>query len=280
MAGRARGRKSIFITGAASGMGRETAKLFHSKGWFVGCYDVNMAGLKALEQEIGSDNCVTRRLDVTDKRDFDAAIAEFAEETGGKLDMLFSNAGIGESGWFEDIPYDAAMRVVQVNLIGVINSIYAALPLLKTTQNAMVFITSSSSATYGMPRIAVYSATKHGVKGLTEALSIEFSRFGVRVADTLPGLIDTNILRATPNHSGGPQPGDEEAFHAAAPKKGMFRLMPASSVADCVWAAYHSDRLHWYVPPEIRMLDIMKALAPRFTRAQIAKRVLAVFGKD
>ena len=280
MAGKARGRKSIFITGAASGMGRETAKLFHSKGWFTGCYDVNADGLKTLEQEIGTDNCVTRRLDVTDKRDFDAAVAEFAAETGGKMDMMFSNAGIGEGGWFEDIPYDAAMRVVNVNLIGVINSIYAALPLLKATPNSMVFITSSSSATYGMPRIAVYSATKHAVKGLTEALSIEFSRFGVRVADTLPGLIDTNILRATPNHSGGPQMTDDEQFHAAAPKKGMFRLLPATLVAECVWNAYQSDTLHWYVPPEIRWLDVLKAIAPRFTRAQIKKRVLAVFGSD
>ena len=121
MAGRARGRKSIFITGAASGMGRETAKLFHSKGWFIGTFDVNLDGLKTLEQEIGSDNCMTRRLDVTDKRDFDAAVAEFGAETGGKMDMLFSNAGIGEGGWFEDVPYEAAMRVVNVNLIGVIN---------------------------------------------------------------------------------------------------------------------------------------------------------------
>jgi len=281
MAGKARGRKSIFITGAASGMGRETAKLFHSKGWFTGCFDVNVDGLKTLEQEIGADNCLTRRLDVTDKRDFDAAVAEFAAETGGKMDMLFSNAGIGESGWFEDIPYDAAMRVVSVNLIGVINSIYAALPLLKATPNSMAFITSSSSATYGMPRIAVYSATKHAVKGLTEALSIEFSRFGVRVADTLPGLIDTNILRTTPNRSNDRAvPQSVSELEALAPKKGMFRLMPATSVAQCVWNAYHSDQLHWYVPPEIRFLDVMKALAPRFTRAQIKKRVLAVFGTE
>ena len=60
MAGKARGRKSIFITGAASGMGRETAKLFAGKGWFVGAYDVNTDGLKTLEQEIGADNCMTR----------------------------------------------------------------------------------------------------------------------------------------------------------------------------------------------------------------------------
>lgn len=226
MAGRARGRKSIFITGAASGMGRETAKLFHAKGWFIGAYDVNAEGLKGLEQEIGSDNCIAGRLDVTNKPDFDAAIAAFGEETGGKMDMLFANAGIGESGWFEDVPYEATLRLIQVNLIGVINSIYAALPLLKAVPNSLAFITSSSSATYGMPRIAVYSATKHGVKGLTEALSVEFARHKVRVADVLPGLIDTAILRSTPNRSGDAAKPTEEEFYANAPKSGMFRLTP------------------------------------------------------
>jgi NAD(P)-dependent dehydrogenase (short-subunit alcohol dehydrogenase family) len=277
MSGKARGRKSIFITGAASGMGRETAKLFHAKGWFVGAYDLNTDGLKTLEQEIGYDNCITGRLDVTSKPDFDAAVAAFGEETGGKMDMLHSNAGIGESGWFEDVPFEAAMKVVQVNFIGVIASIYAALPLLKATPNSLVFITSSSSATYGMPRIAVYSATKHGVKGLTEALSVEFSRFGVRVADVLPGLIDTAILRNTPNRTGDQPKLDEKEFYANVPKKGMFRLMPASSVAECAWAAYHSDKLHWYVPPDIRRIDVLKALFPNFMRKQIAKQLLGGF---
>jgi NAD(P)-dependent dehydrogenase (short-subunit alcohol dehydrogenase family) len=278
MIGKARGRKSIFITGAASGMGRATATLFHGKGWFVGAFDVNTDGLKTLEQELGSDNCFTRRLDVTSKPDFDATMAAFAEETGGKMDLLFSNAGIGESGWFEDVPFEQAMRVIQVNLIGVVASLYCALPLLKATPGSLAFITSSSSATYGMPRIAIYSATKHAVKGLTEALSVEFARHGVRVADVLPGLIDTNILRATPNRSGDRAAPSEEEFYKNAPKKGMFRLMPASAVAECVWAAYHSERLHWYVPKEIGWIDTMKALAPRFTRNQIKKRVLSVFG--
>ena len=279
MAGKARGRKSIFITGAASGMGRETAKLFHDKGWFVGAYDVNTEGLATLAQEIGNDNCHTMRLDVTKKEDFDTAIKAFGEETDGKMDMLHSNAGIGESGWFEDIPFEAAMRVVQINFIGVIASIYAALPLLKNTKNSLVFITSSSSATYGMPRIAVYSATKHGVKGLTEALSVEFARFGVRVADVLPGLIDTAILRNTPNRTQDRAKPTEDEFYANAPKKGMFRLMPASAVAECAWAAYHSDQLHWYVPKDIRRIDILKALVPNFMRNQIKKQMLGgLFG--
>jgi NAD(P)-dependent dehydrogenase (short-subunit alcohol dehydrogenase family) len=280
MTGRARGRKSIFITGGASGMGRETAKLFAEKGWFVGAYDVNEAGLQALQQELGSDNCIIGKLDVTSKPAFDEAIVKFGEETGGTMDLLFSNAGIGASGWFEDVPYEAAMRVVQVNFIGVLNSIYAALPLLKKAKNSLVFITSSSSATYGMPRIAVYSATKHAVKGLTEALSVEFKRHGIRVADVLPGLIDTAILRGTPNRTGDAPKPTEEEFYANAPKKGMFRLTPPKAVAECVYEAYDSDVLHWYVPKEIGRIDILKALAPRFTRNMIGKSVGQIMSSE
>lgn len=280
MSGKARGRKSIFITGGASGMGRATAQLFVGKGWFVGAYDVNANGLATLEQEIGSDNCVTGVLDVTSNAEFDGSIAKFAEETDGRLDLLFSNAGVGESGWFEDIPYEATMRVVQVNLVGVLNSIYSALPLLKQTPNSLIFITSSSSATYGMPRIAVYSATKHAVKGLTEALSIEFARLGVRIADVLPGLIDTSILRTTPNRSGDRAQPSEDELYASAPKKGMFRLMPASSVAETVWQAYHSNKLHWYVPAEVAWIDRIKGFAPEYMRTQISRRIGALFGSE
>ncbi|MDE2462347.1 MAG: SDR family oxidoreductase, partial [Alphaproteobacteria bacterium] len=269
IAGKARGRKSIFITGAASGMGRQTARLFRQQDWFVGITDVNREGLRLLEEEIGSENCYAACVDVSDKQALDASLSAFAQETGGKLDLLFANAGIGESGWFEDVPFDATVRLVQVNLIGVIASIYAALPLLKATPGALVFITSSSSATHGMPRIAVYSATKFAVKGLAEALSIEFSRFGVRVADVLPGLIDTAILRNTPNRSGDRSKPSEDVFYATAPKRGMFRLLPPESVAQTVWAAYHKPRrLHWYVPAELVWIDRLKAIFPAFVRGR------------
>ena len=266
-------RQAIFITGAASGMGRETAKLFASKGWFVGATDVNEGGLSTLTQELGREACWTRKLDVTAKADFDAAIAAFAEAAGGRLDLMFNNAGIGESGWFEDVPYEAAMRVVQINFVGAVNGAYAALPWLKKTPNSLLFTTSSSSATYGMPRIAVYAATKHGVKGLTEALSVEWARHGVRVADVLPGLIDTAILRSTPNRSGDAPAVSDEQLQTMAPKKGMFRLMPASSVAECVWRAYHAPKtkLHYYVPEEIAWIDRIKGIAPNFMRGRILK---------
>jgi NAD(P)-dependent dehydrogenase (short-subunit alcohol dehydrogenase family) len=272
------GRKSIFITGAASGIGRATALLFAQTGWFVGAFDVNQPGLASLTQEIGSDNCITGRLDVTSKQNFEEAVAAFGAETGGTMDVLYNNAGIGESGWFEDVPYDAAMRVVQVNFIGVLTGIYTALPLLKATKNSLCFTTSSSSATYGMPRLAVYSATKHAVKGLTEALSVEFARHGIRVADTLPGLIDTAILRMTPNRSEGRTTDETETLLANAPKKGPFRLMPPSAVAEAVYAAYGSDKLHWYVPPEIAWIDRIKGFAPELMRKRIKATVRGITG--
>ena len=249
-------------------MGRETAKLFAAEGWFVGATDVAEEGLKTLHAELGDERCLARRLDVTDKTDYDAAIAEFSEATGGRLDLLFNNAGIGEGGWFEDVPLEAALRVVQVNLVGVLNGIYAALPLLKATPNSLCFTTSSSSATYGIPRLAVYSATKHAVKGLTEALSLEFERHDVRVADVLPGLIDTPLLDGTRNWS-----GDEPALPKEnAAKEGPFRLMPARSVAECVWSAYHTpETLHWYVPEEIRGIDQAKGASPEAVRDQIRR---------
>jgi len=266
--------KSIFITGAASGMGREGARLFHSNGWRVGAIDRNIDGLDALTRELGADRLWTRAVDVTDKAAFHSALADFcAGNPGGGLDMMWNNAGIGHSGWLEDVPYDDAMRIVDVNFKAVLTGAYLSLPYLKKSPDSLMFSTSSSSATYGMPQLAVYSATKHAVKGLTEALSVEWRRHGVRVADVLPGLIETAILTTTPNHSGGgSEPIPMAEIRARAPKRGMFRLMPASSVAEAAWRAYHHrTRLHWYVPASIRWIDRIKGLSPELMRGRIVK---------
>jgi NAD(P)-dependent dehydrogenase (short-subunit alcohol dehydrogenase family) len=266
--------KSVFITGAGSGMGREGAKLFHSHGWRVGAVDRSADGLAALRTELGAERVWTREIDVTDKAALDSALADFcADNVGGGLDMMWNNAGIGESGWFEDVPHEAAMRLIEVNYKAVVTGAYSALPYLKKTPGSLMFSTSSSSGTYGMPRIAVYSSTKHAVKGLTEALSVEWHRHGVRVADVLPGLIDTAILTSTRNHSDdGAAAISADELRASAPKKGLFRLMPASSVAQAAWQAYHHPkRLHWYVPKSIRLIDLLKGVSPEFVRARIVK---------
>ena len=274
--------KSIFITGAGSGMGREGAKLFHANGWRVGAVDRNDDGLAALSQELGSERLWTRAVDVTDKAALDSALADFcAANPGGGLDMMWNNAGIGESGWFEDVPYEAAMRVVEVNFKAVLTGAYGSLPYLKKTPGSLMFSTSSSAGTYGMPRIAVYSSTKHAVKGLTEALSVEWHRHGVRVADVLPGLIDTAILTTTTNHSDDMGSTSADDIRASAPKKGLMRLMPASSVAEAAWQAYHNPkRLHWYVPKSIRMIDLLKGLSPELVRGRIVKALPGLMPKQ
>ncbi len=275
--------KSVFITGAGSGMGREGAKLFHAKGWRVGAVDRNEEGLAELSDRLGTERLWIRGIDVTDKAALDAALADFCGgNAGGGLDMMWNNAGIGESGWFEDVPYEAAMRVVDVNFKAVLAGAYGALPYLKMAPGSLMFSTSSSAGTYGMPRLAVYSATKHAVKGLTEALSVEWQRHGVRVADVLPGLIDTAILTTTPNHSEPDRPKmSAEELRAGAPRKGLFRLMPASSVAEAAWQAYqHPTRLHWYVPKSIRWIDRIKGLSPELMRNRIVKSLPAIMPKQ
>lgn len=252
-----RGRKSIFITGAASGMGRATAVRFAREGWFVGAFDVDVEGLNALKVEIGEDAGLFGSLDVTDPAAYAAAIDIFSQATGGTLDLMFNNAGIGVEGLFDEVPWEELMRVVNVNLLGVMIGIRAATPLLKATPGALCLTNSSSSSIWGTDGIAVYSATKHAVRGLTEALSVEFRRFGLRAADLLPGLIDTPLLG--------------EGMRALATPDGMWRLVPPEEVAEAVLAAYHGDQVHWYVPAELKEFDLMATSAPEMVRDERAR---------
>ena len=252
------GRKSILITGAASGIGRATALLFAQHGWFVGACDVSQPGLAALEAQIGAGAGLFQVLDVSDRAAFAAAAESFGAATGGTLDLLFNNAGIGIGGLFDELAWDDVMRIVSVNFLGVMIGIQAAMPLLRATPGALCLTTSSSSAIWGTGGIAVYSATKHAVKGLTEALSVEFKRCGLRAADLQPGLIDTPIL--------------PDALRAMAPPDGMWRLVPPAEVAQAVWSAYHSDQLHWYVPHELKDFALQVAQFPEQVRDERAKQ--------
>lgn len=248
--------KSIFITGAASGMGRATALLFASRGWFVGAFDVDVAGLETLKTEIGPDNGLLLELDVTDQLAFEAAFDQFGSITGGTLDLMFNNAGTAVGGFLDEMDWDDIMKVVNVNFLGVMIGIRAAMPLLKATPGALCLTTSSSSSIWGTPGISVYSATKHAVRGLTEALSVELKRHGIRAADLLPGLIDTPIL--------------SPALRAMAPPEGMWRLVPPTEVAEAAWAAYHGDKVHWYVPEGLKEFDLEATADPETVREERA----------
>ena len=243
-------QKSIFITGAASGIGRATAELFHEKGWFVGCYDVDADALEDLRQSLG-ERCLTGPLDVRDKEAFDAAMEAFGEQTDGRLDVMFNNAGITAGGYFDDVPFEKIIDIVTVNLIGVLNGTHAAMPLLKQTENSLLFSTASSAAIHSSPGMAVYGATKHAVKGFTQTMSIEMARYGSRASDVMPGIIDTPLWKSSRYVDGKTNSNYEAIPKANANLTDATRTIAPSEVADAVWNAYHGDKVHWYVPADL-----------------------------
>jgi NADP-dependent 3-hydroxy acid dehydrogenase YdfG len=262
-------RKVAFISGAASGIGRATAEFFSARGWWIAAADRNSEGLEKLCDTLGRDHCRSWPLDTRDKAAYDVVISELAEESDGRLDLLFNNAGIAAVGFFEEIPIEESLKIIDVNLIGVINGIYAALPLLKATPGSLCFSTSSSAATFGAPNLAIYTATKFAVKGLTEALAVELSRCDVRVADVLPGVIDTAIFGDSPVFVKGERISLGEGSSAIIPaaEEGPFRMISPDQVAEAVWNCYQGEpRMHWYVPDEIEEIEKAKAASPEKLR--------------
>ncbi|MEO0606873.1 MAG: SDR family oxidoreductase [Pseudomonadota bacterium] len=259
----AKGRKSIFITGAASGIGAETARLFQSRGWFCGLYDIDEAGLAQVAGELGADNCHVAPLDVTRRDDWAAAIGGFSEATGGQMNVLFNNAGIGRHGWFEDIPPEDSDLVVDVNIKGVINGVYAALPLLRETEGARIVNTASTAGVVGSPRLAVYSASKFAVRGLTEALDVELSEIGIRCTSLMPWFIETPILDMGATEGANQKMSDEL-------KAGEQEIYPVSLAAETAWEAAHGKDVHYMAGKRAKQARF----AARFMPGRLKKQIL------
>ena len=255
-------RKAIFITGAGSGMGAATARRFAHQGWFVGAYDVDRDAVADMGDQIGRDRGLFERLDVTDADGFGSAVERFSAATGGRMDILFNNAGVIAHGPFETMAWDMIERIVRVNLLGPMIGVRAALGLLKATPNALCFMTSSASAIFGSGDLVAYSASKHGVRGLTEGLSIELAQYGIRVGDVMPGIIETGMVA--------------EESKPLFPLEGPWRLMPPRAVADAVWQAYHADDeiLHRYVPEELTGYQTIVSSHPDGVRDEARDRYL------
>lgn len=183
--------KTVFITGAAHGIGQATAKRFSSQGWFVGLYDINQEGLDAMLDSADFPNACGQHCDVTQRASIEAALQHFSESTGGRLDLLVNNAGVLSSGKFEDIAPEAHELIVDVNIKGLTNVAQAAFPLLQQTPGATLVNLCSVSSVHGLPLLAVYSASKFYVNGLTEALHMEWAPHDIRVTSVKPPIVNT-----------------------------------------------------------------------------------------
>ena len=185
--------RAVFITGAAAGIGRATALTFAKKGYTVGGYDIDEVGLKGLAEEIQElgGTAIVGHLDVTDPAETAQRVGEFAAAAGDRLDVLINNAGIMLAGPFEDIDVARHLKEVDINTKGVVNGLHAAFPFLRDTANSVVVNLASASAIYGQAELANYSATKFFIRGITEALDIEWHRYGIRVIAMWPLYVQT-----------------------------------------------------------------------------------------
>lgn len=261
---RSNGRKSIFVTGAASGIGAETARHFVRKGWFAGIYDIDTAGLQAIAVELGEENCVSGRLDVRSGEAWSDAIRDFADATGGEMHVLFNNAGIGRHGWFEEIPSGEADAVIDVNLKGVVKGIYAALPLLKATSGARIVNVASTAGFVASPQLAVYAATKFAVRGLTEALDVEFAPLGIKVTCLAPWFVDTPILDI------GQTEGANHKMSDDLEAQGM-KVYPVELAGEGAWQAAHGEKTHYGVGKLADRARFMARFFPGVIRKRLAK---------
>jgi NADP-dependent 3-hydroxy acid dehydrogenase YdfG len=245
--------RTIFITGAASGIGRETALLFSQRGWRVGAVDVDEAGLQKLAAEIGTaEGCWTAQLDVRDYAAWQERIREFGAWSAWRMDALFNCAGIMRMGPFAETPIVEHVRTVEINVIGVMNGIHASLELLKATQDAHVISMGSASAVYGVPDLATYSASKFFVRGLTEALNLELEPHGIWVTDLMPPFVDTPMVRS-------------QTYRAGSLETLGVRLVP-QQIASLVWSAVHNRKVHWVPGAMLKALNYLGGAMPFVSR--------------
>ncbi len=190
--------KTVFITGAASGIGLATARRFATQGWFVGLYDINSDAVEKLAAGEEFAEACAGPCDVTDRGSVEQAIRHFGEKAAGRMDLLVNNAGVLTAGHFEAIDAEAHDAMIRVNVLGLTNVAQHAFPLLRGTPGATLLNLCSVSSVHGVPLLAVYSATKFYVDGLTQALGIEWAEHGIRVLSIKPPFVSTQMVDGIP----------------------------------------------------------------------------------
>jgi NADP-dependent 3-hydroxy acid dehydrogenase YdfG len=249
------------ITGAARGIGRATAEAFLARGMRVAIGDVDFEVASNTASELGP-RTVALPLDVTDRESF-TAFLDGAEEQLGPLDVLVNNAGIMTVGRFIDEDDLSARRMVDINLHGVILGTKLALDRMIPRDRGHIVNISSQAGKFGAPGGATYSATKHAVVGMTEAVRGELRLMGanIDVSYVMPAVVNTEL---------GSGLGDV---------RGVSNLDP-SEVADAIVEALQQGTVDVWVPKSVKRTSLMATLLPRplaegIGRAIKADRVLS-----
>src|SRR5580693_2285082 len=255
------GGQTAAITGAARGIGRATAAALLRQGMRVAIGDVDLDAASRTASELGP-SAVALPLDVTDRDSF-SAFLDAAEEQLGPLDVLVNNAGIMQVGRFIDEDDLTARRMVDINVHGVILGAKLALARMIPRDRGHIVNISSQAGKFGAPGGATYSATKHAVVGLTEAIRGELRLMGahIDVSYVMPAVVNTEL---------------GSGLGAA---RGVSNLEP-TEVADAIVEALQLGTVDVWVPKSVKRMSLMVSLLPRrvgegIGRAIKADRVLA-----
>ena len=236
---------TALVTGAARGIGHATCAALAAEGVRVLLTDIDETAAENAAEALRGSGAEIKpvALDVCDPAAFTDVIAS-AERDGHPVDILVNNAGIMPVGPFLDADPHLEAQQLAINLHGVIHGMRAALPGMLRRRRGHIVNIASTAGVAGIPGAAVYSATKHAVVGLTEAVRREHLRTGVHFTYVLPSLVDTELTRGTRPLRYPP-------------------LVSPSTVADAVVHALHHRAVDVYVPRFVRLLQVLPAVLPR-----------------
>jgi NAD(P)-dependent dehydrogenase (short-subunit alcohol dehydrogenase family) len=189
--------RTVFVTGAARGIGAESARRLAARGANVALAGLEPEELERVARQCGA-NAIAIECDVTDRDALDAAVAAAGERFGG-IDVVIANAGIAPVGMTRSIDPRAFERALDVNLLGVWRTVRACLPHV-IEREGYVLVVASLAAAMHVPGMAAYSASKAGAEAFANALRIEVKPFGVDVGVAYFSFIDTDLVRGADAH--------------------------------------------------------------------------------
>lgn len=229
--------KTIFITGASSGMGKATAKYFQQKNWNV------IATMRdpSKETELTDlDNVTVLPLDVTDVKQIEDTVAKAIAIH--PVDVVFNNAGYGLMGAMEALTDEQIMKELNTNLIGVMRVTHAFIPHFRERKGGVFISTTSMGGLLAFPLHSIYHAAKFGVQGWSEGMSYELGLHNIRIKTVAPGAVATDFLGRSLEKALHPAYKELEDKLFATTENMMSQGVPPEKVAEVVYEAATDDK--------------------------------------
>ena len=195
--------KVVWITGASSGIGAETAKQCAQQGAKVVLSARNLEKLKAVKSTlINSENHLVLSLDLENNKEYSSHVKQVVDHFG-RIDLLINNGGLSQRSEAHETPLEIDRRLMEINYFGNISLTKAVLPIFQKQQSGSIIVISSIAGKFGFFLRSAYSASKHALQGFYEALRLEEEKNGISVLLAFPGKINTDISKHALNKEGG-----------------------------------------------------------------------------